>query len=140
MSLPAISSWLHSVVLNLADMAIVWPKEVSVPLVPPSSSEAAEMAVAEAAALMPPLGVLVVRVVSADIAPRRSTFLGRLKLPSPRVSLVLPEATGVNGMEAGVMQAGLTAVKNKTLIPESVCSIQLRTKCIQFIVICQAPY
>ena len=118
MSLPAISSWLHSVVLNLADMAIVWPKEVSVPLVPPSSSEAAEMAVAEAAALMPPLGVLVVRVVSADIAPRRSTFLGRLKLPSPRVSLVLPEATGVNGMEAGVMQAGLTAVKNKTLNPE----------------------
>jgi len=121
MALPAISSWLQSVVLNLADKAIVWPKEVGVPLAPRPASEAREEAAAEAAAMskVPPMGILVVRIISADIEPRRSTFLGRIKAPSPRVSLVLPEASsGSDGADEGVMQAGLTAVQEKTLSPE----------------------
>ncbi len=118
MALPAISSWLHSVVLNLAEKAIVWPKEVGVPLAPRPASEAREEAAAEAAALLPPMGILVVRILSAEIEPRRSTFLGRIKVPSPRVSLVLPEASGLDGADEGVMQAGITAVREKTLSPE----------------------
>lgn len=120
MALPAISSWLHSVVLNLADKAIVWPREVGVPLAPRPASEAREEAAAEAAAMskLPPMGILVVKILSADIEPRRSTFLGRIKVPSPRVSLILPEASGPDGADEGVMQAGLTAVQEKTLSPE----------------------
>jgi hypothetical protein len=118
MALPAISSWLHSVVLTLADKAIVWPKEVGVPLAPRPASEAREEDAAEAAALLPPMGILVVKILSADIEPRRSTFLGRMKVPSPRVSLVLPEASGPDGADEGVMQAGITAVQEKTLSPE----------------------
>ncbi len=121
MSLPAISSWLHGAVINLAERAIVWPKEVSVPLGPPPAAEAALAAAAEAAALIPPLGVLVVRVIRADIEPRRSTFLGRLKLPSPRVALVLPETPAGHGggaADEGVMQAGLTTAQEKTLQPQ----------------------
>jgi hypothetical protein len=120
MALPAISSWLQSVVLGLADKAIVWPKEVGIPLAPRPASEAKEEAAAEAAAMskVPPMGILVVEILSADIEPRRSTFLGRIKAPSPRVSLVLPEASGPDGADEGVMQAGLTAVQGKTLSPE----------------------
>lgn len=119
MTLPAISTWLRSVVLNLADRAIVWPKEVGVPLVPPSHNNRDDDASSLGGPpLPPPLGVLTVKVVTANIQPRRSTFLGRIKLPNPRVALLMPPTlTSGETVEAGVIQAGLTGVKHKTLHP-----------------------
>lgn len=120
MTLPAISTWLRSVVLSLADRAIVWPKEIGVPLIPPRNggdddddNDASHPS--RGPSLPPPLGVLTVKVVSANIQPRRSTFLGRIKLPNPRVALLMPPTS--MDAEAGVTQAGLTGVKHKTLHP-----------------------
>ena len=42
--------------------------------------------------LPPPLGLLLVEVAGATLEHRRSTFLGRLKPVSSRVSLLLPAA------------------------------------------------
>jgi hypothetical protein len=112
MTLPAVSSWLRSVVTSLAQRAIVFPREVAVAWAPVWPAQEDSLA---SAAPPPPLGVLIVRVLSADIEPRRSTFLGRFKAPSPRLALLLPDA--VEG-DAGVVQAGLTEARDKTLKPK----------------------
>lgn len=108
MSLPAISSWLHAAILNVTDRFIVWPKEVSVPLVP-SLRQKNMMPVH---AWKAPLGILVIKVEEAKLQKRRSTFLGRYKLPNPRIGLVSPKDA-----EDGVPQMTLTKVQEKTLAP-----------------------
>ena len=109
MSLPAISSWLHAAILNVTDRFLVWPKEISVPLVP---SLRKANAVKPIQNWTPPLGVLVLRVEEAEVQKRRSTFLGRWKLPNPRIAVVVPKED-----EAGVAQMTLSSVKEKTLSP-----------------------
>jgi hypothetical protein len=127
MALPAIDAWLHSVVMNLADRALVWPKEVGVPLVPPSAADdhGGEGGAAAAAAAPPPLGLLRVRLGEGRIEPRRSTFLGRLTTVTPRLSMVLPPPqpgrAGAGPAPAGgggsVMQAAQTRAAARTLAP-----------------------
>lgn len=109
MSLPAISSWLHAAILNVTDRFIVWPKEVSVPLVPNLRNKNLPVLSPISSS---PLGVLVVRVEEAKLQKRRSTFLGRYKLPNPRIAMVTPK----DGND-GVPQMTLTTVKEKTLFP-----------------------
>lgn len=114
MALPTLSSWLRSVVTTLAEKRIVFPKEVGITWArvgPPDHEDIQAMD----SALSPPLGVLAVRVVSATIEPRRSTFLGRLKLPNPRISLLLPDEE--HEKDKSVLQAGITDPREKTLQP-----------------------
>lgn len=96
------------VILNLLDRVLVWPREIGVRLVPPSQSEEIS---AEEAFLQPPLGVLVVRVAGAKVEERRSTFLGRLKMPNPRLALIMPQ------VEGGTVQSGHTPAAQKTREP-----------------------
>jgi len=109
MSLPAISTWLHAAILNVTDRFLVWPKEISVPLVPSLRKANIIKPIQNWA---PPLGVLVLRVEEAEVQKRRSTFLGRWKLPNPRIAVVVPKED-----EAGVAQMTLSSVKEKTLSP-----------------------
>lgn len=105
MSLPAISSWLNTAIVNITDNFLVWPKEISVPLVPMRHE-------APLPTWTSPLGVLVIRVEEATLQKRRSTFLGRWKLPNPRIAIVVPKDD-----EAGVPQMTLSPVIDKTLKP-----------------------
>ncbi len=110
MSLPAISSWLHAAILNVTDRFIVWPKEVSVPLVPHLRNK--NLPTLSPISSSPPLGVIVVKIEEARLQKRRSTFLGRYKLPNPRIAMVTPKDE-----HDGVPQMTLTSVKEKTLFP-----------------------
>lgn len=110
MSLPAISSWLHAAILNVTDRFLVWPKEVSVPLVPNLRNK--NVPTPGSISSSPPLGVLVVKIEEARLQKRRSTFLGRYKLPNPRIAMVTPKDE-----QDGVPQMTLTRVKEKTLFP-----------------------
>lgn len=110
MSLPAISSWLHAAILNVTDRFIVWPKEVSVPLVPNLRNK--NLPTLSPISSSPPLGVIVVKIEEARLQKRRSTFLGRYKLPNPRVAMLTPKDES-----DGVPQMTLTGVKEKTLTP-----------------------
>ena len=107
MSLPAISSWLHAAILNVTDRFLVWPREISVPLVPALREERKPLPQG-----VPPLGVIVIRIEEAELQKRRSTFLGRWKLPNPRLAVISPKEN-----ENGVPQLTLTSVKEKTLTP-----------------------
>lgn len=115
MALPAISSWLRAAVITLAERRIVFPKEVSIAWARVGPHDQDDIHAMDSA-LAPPLGVLVVRIVSADIEPRRSTFLGRLKLPSPRIALLLPDDHTETGRSA--LQVGITEPRDKTLTPQ----------------------
>ena len=112
MSLPAISSWLHAAILNVTDRFLVWPKEVSVPLVPNLRQKNKALAMSAAQAWSAPLGVIVVKIEEARLQKRRSTFLGRYKLPNPRIAMITPKDDN-----DGVAQMTLTSVKEKTLTP-----------------------
>ena len=111
MALPAISSWLHSAILSVTDRFIVWPKEVNVALIPNLRNKN-NLPMLSAMASTPPLGVMIVAIEEAKLQQRRSTFLGRYKLPNPRIAMITPK-----GETDGVAQMTLTGVNEKTLAP-----------------------
>ncbi len=111
MALPAISSWLHSAILSVTDRFIVWPKEVNVALIPNLRNKN-NLPMLSAMASTPPLGVMIVTIEEAKLQQRRSTFLGRYKLPNPRIAMITPK-----GETDGVAQMTLTGVNEKTLEP-----------------------
>jgi hypothetical protein len=111
MSLPSLSSWVKAAVDGAAIQHLAWPREAEVWIGPPPGAEAET----EAAPLAPPLGVLWLEVQTADLAPRRSTFLGRLKNVNPRVFALLPPAEPEGG--GGVLQASLTRAQVNTQTP-----------------------
>ena len=111
MALPAISRWLHSAILSITDRFIVWPKEVNVALIPNLRNKN-NLPMLSAMASTPPVGVLIVTIEEAKLQQRRSTFLGRYKLPNPRIAMITPK-----GETDGVAQMTLTGVNEKTLDP-----------------------
>jgi len=111
MSLPAVSSWLHAAILGLTDRFIVWPKEANVALIPNLRSKN-NLPMLSALASSPPMGVLIVTIEEAKLQKRRSTFLGRYKLPNPRIAVVTPK-----GETDGVAQMTMTGVYEQTLEP-----------------------
>ncbi|KAL4437443.1 hypothetical protein ABPG75_004582 [Micractinium tetrahymenae] len=140
MSLPALGSWLRSSVASIIQERLVWPENLGWRWGPSwDRQQAAQAASSGGRALLapeqqrrrqlpPPLGVLVVDVVGAELEPRRSTFLGRLKPVSSRLSLLLPAALAVapelgahavSGPAAAwaVLQKGLTTVQASTCRP-----------------------
>jgi hypothetical protein len=111
MSLPAISSWLHSALIGVTEKFIVWPKEVNVALIPNLRNKNS-LPMLSPLASSPPLGVLIVDIEEAVLQKRRSTFLGRYKLPNPRIAMITPKDE-----TDGVAQMTLTSVNEKTLTP-----------------------
>lgn len=116
MSLPALSGWLSSAIHRLAVARIVYPHKVGIPIGGHrhGRQNSAQLIEELERPLPEPLGVLVVEVLNAQVEPRRSMFLGRLKPVTPRVFLLLPPGPDAPSC---VIQAGFTGAQPDTLAP-----------------------